>query len=537
MKKYILLYYLVFLLTIHSFSQVALTSTGANNVFNIQYPANITSLSSGLMVTFFSNQTITNTGTSIVLNGLGPNNLYKNVNVPLTSGDIKAGQSVTMIFDGTNWQLLSTSANVPTSNTWTLSGTNLLPTNQTANLGIGTISPQNKMDVNGGVAIGSYAGISAGPLNGLIISNNLGVGLPNPAQLLDVNGVARIRNLSIGGAVFSNSSGDLFVNSALGVTGAGAIGGVAFWTSSNTLSADGTNFFYDRVNARLGIRNNAPAAPLDVSGGSSWSGNLANFIGNNPAGVNGIFVNTNLSGGGSGILISANGGAGNRYGVNSNSAGSTGPTYGIFSMGASNGNTSYGVYAMATGTGPNFGVYGSATGASGVGVYGTGAYAGIFMGGNVGVKTSTPAYPLDVNGDVNVSAFSNVYRVTGLEALRMNGNSTIMVGGAGNSTNTAANSSMVGYGAGASLTSGSYNVMEGFNSGRNLTTGGSNVLIGYSAGYPLVSANGNTMVGYFAGYNYSVVSGDYNTYLGPYADANVAGLTRAIAIGYAATVG
>jgi hypothetical protein len=57
------------------------------------------------------------------------------------------------------------------------------------NVGIGLANPLNKLDVEGGVAIGSsYAGTSTSPSNGAIIEGRLGVGLPNPTAQLDVFG-------------------------------------------------------------------------------------------------------------------------------------------------------------------------------------------------------------------------------------------------------------------------------------------------------------------------------------------------------------
>jgi hypothetical protein len=55
-------------------------------------------------------------------------------------------------------------------------------------LGIGTISPLSKLDINGGLAIGSYAGANAAPTNGLIASGNVGIGTATPAFKLDVQG-------------------------------------------------------------------------------------------------------------------------------------------------------------------------------------------------------------------------------------------------------------------------------------------------------------------------------------------------------------
>jgi hypothetical protein len=44
------------------------------------------------------------------------------------------------------------------------------------NVGIGTTSPINLLDVNGGVAVGAYAGIDTAPTKGLIVSGNVGIG-------------------------------------------------------------------------------------------------------------------------------------------------------------------------------------------------------------------------------------------------------------------------------------------------------------------------------------------------------------------------
>jgi hypothetical protein len=52
------------------------------------------------------------------------------------------------------------------------------PTNA-AKVGIGTNTPANLLDVNGGVAIGSYAG-SSGVSNGLVVSGQVGVGTATP---------------------------------------------------------------------------------------------------------------------------------------------------------------------------------------------------------------------------------------------------------------------------------------------------------------------------------------------------------------------
>ena len=51
----------------------------------------------------------------------------------------------------------------------------------------------NQGDFSGAVAIGTgYAGISAAPLNGLLVQGNVGIGTTSPSFTLDVTGDERI---------------------------------------------------------------------------------------------------------------------------------------------------------------------------------------------------------------------------------------------------------------------------------------------------------------------------------------------------------
>lgn len=75
------------------------------------------------------------------------------------------------------------------------------------NVGIGTETSVNKLDVEGGVAIGTtYSGTTAAPANGAIIEGNVGIGVANPTAKLEVNGTIRGNNAFVANNIVQSSS-------------------------------------------------------------------------------------------------------------------------------------------------------------------------------------------------------------------------------------------------------------------------------------------------------------------------------------------
>lgn len=118
------------------------------------------------------------------------------------------------------------------------------------NVGIGTTTPVNKLDVEGGLAVGvNYSGTSTAPTNGAIIQGNVGIGTTSAARKLDVNGDASINGVIVGIGGGNNTTNTLVGANSLVANTSGsvntAIGASAL--SSNTTGSDNTSVGYNSL--------------------------------------------------------------------------------------------------------------------------------------------------------------------------------------------------------------------------------------------------------------------------------------------------
>lgn len=154
------------------------------------------------------------------------------------------------------------------------------------NVGIGTNNPQNKLDVEGAVAIGAnYSGTTTAPANSIIVERNVGIGSTSPGMIAGSTNYLTIASTGAyaSGSVASlelkgntNSSNDVaakidFLN-GLGTNNTARIENI----TSATSTAEGQLLFYTkaatltermRINedGDVGIGTNSPSTSLDVA--------------------------------------------------------------------------------------------------------------------------------------------------------------------------------------------------------------------------------------------------------------------------------
>ena len=213
-------------------------SNAASGSFALQYAttgSNNAALGYGALGYMTTGSFNTSIGCSSgVSDTLGSNNTFIGAGADAVTGNLSNATAV------------GYKAKVSVSNALILGGTGL----NAVKVGVGTTAPLSGFDINGSLAVGSYAGTIAAPANGLIVSGNSGFGSNNPGNIVEINsgngGASglRLKQLPQGAVLFMSSSADVAQNNQ--------------------------NFYFDATNYRLSITaGTSPNSTLTVGGSIS----------------------------------------------------------------------------------------------------------------------------------------------------------------------------------------------------------------------------------------------------------------------------
>ena len=175
-------------------------------------------------------------------------------------------------------------------------GTRRMFIGSNGNAGIGTETPQSKLDVEGGIAIGTtYSGTTAAPTNGAIIEGSVGIGTSAPNGKLHVVGTGNVwtDNAWDKGIRLEGKSAIEFGGGTGQLYGMGQSGGnlYLFSTATETNSGTTTDRIVVHSTGNVGI-GTTPVNKLDVEGGVAI-GPL--YSGTNTVPTNGLLVQGNVS--------------------------------------------------------------------------------------------------------------------------------------------------------------------------------------------------------------------------------------------------
>jgi trimeric autotransporter adhesin len=354
-------------------------------------------------------------------------------------------------------------------------------------------------------------------------SQRVGIGTTSPNQKLDVNGhinistdsTYRIGNL---GVLSSKGTWNTFVGPYAGINNTGQQNAfTGYWAGNanttgsyntfngftagytNTSGSNNTYLGYragktDSTGSENTVVGSEAGAVLSTGSYNTYVGRLSGY--NTAASNYNVCVgyragyNTTV---GFSTFIGTNAGGSNTTGIQN--------TYVGLNCGASNTtggyNTMMGYYSgYENTTGGSNTFYGQLTGRSNT----TGSW-NTFLGTNTGYSNTTGAANVCVGQNAGFAGTSSAYNV--------------LIGYAAGYNNNDSNSVMIGAYAGTSNTSGKNNFFAGCNAGNQNTTGNFNAFSGGWAGAGNTTGTENAFHGYHAGWNNS--TGSYNTFMGTWA--------------------
>jgi hypothetical protein len=303
---------------------------------------------------------------------------------------------------------------------WTTSGSDIY-NNNTGKVGIGTSNPKNKLDVAGGMVIGSgYAGTETASSDGLVVQGPVAIGATAEALLfhfsgkpgdpeiiipltLAVNGVA-----GFNGVIITSSNEGILSLGKIETMGDLNVHGGGGARIDGTLEADGGVRFPDGQTQIVAYTGGSGEASTPNLKQVLDAGNVASL---ESATIGSLILKQSLALGGS---SNASGGYSAAMGGGTQATGQTSIALGSFT-------TAHGISSTAMGA--NTTASGDASTAMGqmITVQGNGSFGiGLdstprtitqsntmaIVGGNVGIGTTEPPSKLSVNGDIRIMSGS-----------------------------------------------------------------------------------------------------------------------------------
>lgn len=283
----------------------------------------------------------------------------------------------------------------------------------TNNVGIGTISSINTLNILNNVGIGTQYDSKSAPVNSLIVQGNIGIGTWAPNNSFDIVGGEGIGSAINSYVTTTTPTGELIVEKNVGIgtfapTGQleieGGNVGIGTWTTS------GGQLIVSLRNGNVGIGTITPSQALDIHGtvralGALINGNVgigsltpSNFLDvtSNQNSQTNIAVNNSTSGTAAASQFVMNGNSGNQ-----GTFGLTSPLY----TAASSIQPNQLYFYSNTANGLDF----IANNATGPIVFATGGLVEkdrIDPNGNIGIGSVSPGTKLDVTGEIRSSDWS-----------------------------------------------------------------------------------------------------------------------------------
>lgn len=416
------------------------------------------------------------------------------------------------------------------------------------NVGVGTVSPAEKLDVTGNIkASGSLTGatgiftgnltVDAGTLHVDATNNRVGVGTATPTAPLDVVGdINTSTQFNIGGSRVLSTAGvsNLFAGVGAGTVntgssnaffgiGAGSTNTTGSFNSffgagaGNTNTTASNNSFFGRFAGSLNTIGDNNSFFGSSAGAANTTGLSNSFFGQNAGAANTSGVNNSFFGMSAG-LVNTTGGSNAFFGTRAGASNTTGSNNAFFGLQAGTSNTTgigNAFFGRDAGTFNTSGGNNSFFGRN-AGIANTTASDNSFFGESAGAGNTTGASNSFFGksaGAANTTGLNNSFFGKSAGAANTTGNSNSFFGlSAGNLNTTGASNSFFGAVAGAENTTGANNSFFGNAAGTANTTGSSNSFFGGNAGDSNTTGNSNSFFGHNAGT--SNTSGTTNSFFG-----------------------